>query len=309
MRRLLLLGANGQIGWELVRSLAPLGGVLALDRSRLDLSRPAEIRQLLRNIKPEVVVNAAAYTAVDRAESEPALAHAINAEAPGVLAEETRRLGALLVHYSTDYVFDGEKETPYSETDAPRPLNVYGRTKLAGEQAIAATCARHLIFRTSWIYANHGTNFLLTILRLAGERPELRVVDDQIGSPTWARAVANYTTLALAQLLSPMTPDSLRERAGGIYHLAAAGATTRSGFARSILIQAEACGLARAVPVHPVRTEEYPLPAIRPHNSRLSCAKFDRTFGITRSAWEADLQQALQERQTQERITLPDSSS
>jgi dTDP-4-dehydrorhamnose reductase len=273
--RILLTGKNGQVGWELERTLGPLGEVIAFDHSGLDLAKPGEIVARVREVKPDVIVNPAAYTAVDKAESEPELAMAINGTAPGILAEEAKKLGALLVHYSTDYVFDGTKEEPYVETDAPNPLSAYGRSKLAGEQALAASGVDHLIFRTSWVYANRGKNFLLTILRLAREKPELRVVADQFGAPTWARDIATATTLVLARRAARADIPS------GVYHLTAAGRTSWHGFAQKIV---ELSGL--ATPVLPITTADYPTPAKRPTNSGLDNARLARTFGTVHPSWE-----------------------
>ena len=270
--RILLTGRNGQVGWELERKLAPLGEVIATDRATLDLAEPDAIRRAVREAKPQIIVNAAAYTAVDQAESEPELAMQINGSAPGVLAEEAKRLGALLVHYSTDYVFDGEKATPYLEDDPPNPINVYGKTKLEGERAIQAVGCRHLILRTSWVYGARGKNFLLTILRLASEGRELRVVDDQIGAPTASFAISQAT----AQLV--------RAGARGLYHLCAAGAASWCGFARAILAQA---GI--AAPVTAIRTEDYPTPARRPRNSRLDCTRLLKDHGLALAPWEEAL--------------------
>jgi len=270
--RILLTGGSGQVGWELRKTLAPLGEVAAPGRADLDLRDPARIREAVRASNPDAIVNAAAYTAVDKAESEREAAFAMNATAPGVLAEEAKRNGALLVHYSTDYVFDGAKPTPYVEEDEPNPLNVYGASKLAGERAIAASGCRHLILRTSWVYGPRGSNFLLTMLRLARERPELRVVDDQVGAPTSSLAIARAT----AQVLRP--------GAHGLYHLSAAGQTSWCGFARAILARA---GL--ATPVRAIRTEDYPTPARRPRNSRLNCARLRADFGLALAPWEEQL--------------------
>ena len=223
--RILLTGKNGQVGWELQRTLAPLGEVVVLDRRQLDLSDPDQIRERVREISPDLIVNAAAYTAVDRAEAEPEPAMAVNGTAPGLLAEEAKRIGAAIIHYSTDYVFDGAKTTPYTEEDAPNPLNVYGRTKLAGEQAVQAAGVPHLILRTSWVYGMRGKNFLLTILRLAREREELKIVDDQIGAPTWSRTIAEATAQILTSGAWPVSGAS------GIYHLTASGSTSWYGFA------------------------------------------------------------------------------
>jgi dTDP-4-dehydrorhamnose reductase len=274
--KILLTGRNGQVGWELESSLASLGNVVATDRTTLDIADPDQIRRVVRDVKPRIIVNAAAYTAVDKAESEPELAMRINGLAPGVLAEEASRLGALLVHYSTDYVFDGEKATAYVEDDAPRPINAYGRSKLAGERAIQSSGCKHLILRTSWVYGARGKNFLLTILKLAGERPELRVVDDQRGAPTSCVAIAAAT----AEL---MRNDAALSGAA-IYHMTAAGAASWCDFARAIVARA---GL--AIPVVPIGSEAYPTPARRPRNSLLDNAKLRATFSIALPNWKADL--------------------
>jgi len=284
--RILLTGKNGQVGWELHQTLTPLGEVVALDRQQLDLADPDQIRKRVREIKPDLIVNAAAYTAVDRAEAEPGLAMAVNGIAPGILAEEAKRIGAAIVHYSTDYVFDGTKATPYTEEDAPNPLNVYGRTKLAGEQAIRDVGVPHLILRTSWVYGMRGKNFLLTILRLAREREELKIVDDQTGAPTWSRAVAEAT----ARILSA-GPLSLA--AAGIYHLTAAGSTTWHGFARAILTLDPDQSEQVCKHVRPIPTAEYPTPAARPAFSVLSNAKLKAFFGLTLPDWEQSLKSAL----------------
>lgn len=288
MKSILVFGRNGQVGSELTRALRAIGDVTALGRAELDLTNPDAIRAIIRAAKPDVIVNAAAYTAVDKAESEPELAMQINAVAPGVMAEEALRLGALLVHYSTDYVFDGAKPAAYTESDIPNPLNVYGRTKLAGEQAIQATGAAHYILRTSWVYAAKGANFLNTILRLARERPELRIVNDQTGAPTWARAIADLTARLLAAGIRSKEPSY------GLYHLTASGAVTWFGFAQAILAEAQqTLGL---VPPRliPITTTEYPLPARRPANSRLDTTKLTATFGIKPAPWQEMLAQCMQ---------------
>ncbi|HEV7816077.1 MAG TPA: dTDP-4-dehydrorhamnose reductase [Janthinobacterium sp.] len=279
--KILLTGKSGQLGYELERSLQGLGEVVALDRAALDLSDLDQVRDVIRAVQPGLIVNPAAYTAVDKAESEPALAQRINAEAPAVMAQEAARLGAAMVHYSTDYVFDGSKATPYLEDDATGPLNVYGASKLAGEQAIAAAGIPHLILRTSWVYGMRGKNFLLTMLRLAREREELRIVDDQHGAPTWSRTIADTSALILAQA-----------RAGGagwwaensgVYHLSSQGRTTWFGFTQAILAAAQIdCRLI------PISSAEYPVPARRPLNSRLSS---DRLIG--RFCHLPDWQEAL----------------
>jgi dTDP-4-dehydrorhamnose reductase len=280
---ILLTGAKGQVGFELTRSLQGLGNVVALDRNGLDLSNPDQVRQVVRDAKPSLIVNAAAYTAVDRAESEEPLAQKINGEAPGVMAEEAKRLGAPLIHYSTDYVFDGASDGPYVETDQTAPLNAYGRTKLAGEQAIAQVGGAHLIFRTSWVYGTYGSNFLLTMLRLARERDELRIVADQIGAPTWSNTIAAITAHVIAQgmAVSDAAPDWWQERSG-IYHLTSQGATSWCEFAMAIF----AATNCKKVAVKPISSEEYPTPARRPRNSRLDLSKLAVTFGIKPPQWQ-----------------------
>ena len=270
--RILLTGAGGQVGWELRGALAGLGEVRALDRTALDLSDVPRIAATVRALQPEVIVNAAAYTAVDKAQADRDAAFAVNATAPRVLAEEAKRVGALLVYYSTDYVFDGEKPAPYVEDDPPAPVNVYGESKLAGERAVVNSGCRHLVLRTSWVYGPRGRNFMLTMLRLARERSELRVVDDQVGAPTSSLAIGRAT----AQLL---------ERGiEGLYHMTAAGETTWCGFARAILARA---GI--ATPVTGIRTEEYPTPARRPRNSRMDCTRLRAAAGVALAPWEEQL--------------------
>lgn len=282
--KILLGGCGGQLGRELKRSLACLGEVVACDRRRLDLARADSLRAAVREIAPTVIVNAAAYTAVDKAESEPAVADAINGAAPGILAEEAKRLGALLIHYSTDYVFSGTKATAYTEDDAPAPLSAYGRSKLAGEQAIAAAGCRHLVFRTSWVYGLHGANFMKTMLRLGRERDELRVVGDQVGAPTWTRHLADATALLLTR----------RELPDGLYHLAAAGETSWHGYAEAIFFEAQGAGLMDKSPlVHRIASADYPLPAARPANSRLDCTRFRRDFNLALPDWRSGLADCL----------------
>jgi dTDP-4-dehydrorhamnose reductase len=275
--KILLIGAQGQVGWELARRLPALGTLTTTDRTTLDLADPDAIRSAVRAARPEVVVNAAAYTAVDKAESEPALATTINGDAPGILGEEAARAGALLVHYSTDYVYDGEKAGAYVETDAPNPVSAYGRSKLAGEHAIVASGCRHLIFRTCWVYGPRGRNFLLTILKAARERPELKVVDDQFGAPTSSAAIAEATSRAIGVA-----------RGQGVYHMSAAGRTTWHGFAQSIVA---AAGL--TTPVKAIPTSDYPTPARRPRNSLLDNSKFNRAFGFTLPDWREGLREVL----------------
>ena len=282
---ILLLGANGQVGWELRRALAPLGPVRALERAEADLSDPNALRRAVREAAPSLIVNAAAYTAVDRAEKEEALAHAINEDAPGLLAGEAKRLGIALVHYSTDYVFDGTGDRPAVESDPTAPLNTYGRTKLAGEAAIRDSGCAHLILRTSWVYSMRGANFLLTVKRLAAELEEMRIVADQTGAPTWARGIAEATALILARCGAPGETGILAEK-GGIYHLTASGETTWHGFAEAIVDWLRATGQpVRCKRVHPIPTSDYPTPARRPANSLLNCAKLQKTFGIAIPDW------------------------
>jgi len=278
--KILLTGCAGQLGRELKRSLACLGEVIACDRSQLDLARADPLRAALRSIAPAVIINAAAYTAVDKAEAEPGLADTINSLAPGILAAEARRLDALLIHYSTDYVFDGSKATAYTEGDAPAPLSAYGRSKLGGERAIAAAGGRHLIFRTSWVYGLHGANFMKTMLRLARERNELRVVGDQVGAPTWSRHLADATSHVLARKEIPY----------GLYHLAAAGETSWHGYAEAIFGEALRAGLLENIPVvNRIASADFPLPAARPANSRLDCSRFRRDFGLALPDWRTGL--------------------
>jgi dTDP-4-dehydrorhamnose reductase len=278
--KILLTGCAGQLGRELKRSLASLGEVVACDRRQIDLADPDAVRDAVRAIAPEAIVNAAAYTAVDNAEAEPATAGAINTVAPGILADEAKRLGALLVHYSTDYVFDGAKPTPYIEDDVTAPLSAYGRSKRDGDLAIAASGARYLILRTSWVYGLHGANFMKTMLRLAREHDELRVVDDQIGAPTWTRHLADATAMILARDETPQ----------GVYHLAAAGETSWHGYAEAIVAEARVAGLLEKLPgVRRITSADYPLPALRPTNSRLDCSRFHRDFGLALPDWRTGL--------------------
>jgi dTDP-4-dehydrorhamnose reductase len=288
---ILITGANGQVGFALTRSLQGLGELVALNRNGLDLADARRIRTVVREVRPALIVNAAAYTAVDRAESEPDLAQLINGVAPGVLAEEAARLGAPLIHYSTDYVFDGTSDEPYRETDPTNPQNVYGRTKLAGEQAIEAVGGAFLVLRTSWVYGTHGKNFLLTMLRLAGERKELRVVADQIGAPTWNYTIAALTAHIVAQGQAAVSgaPEWWATRSG-VYHLTAGGSTSWHGFASAIIRRACA---ANAPDVLPISTGEYPLPARRPTNSRMSNEKLEAVFGLRSPGWEAALELCL----------------
>jgi len=288
LKKILLVGKNGQVGWELQRTLASLGDVVAIDRQGMDLANPDSIRNAIRATRPDLIVNAAAYTAVDKAESEPELAMAINGIAPGIMAEEAKRLGATVIHYSTDYVFDGTKKSPYVEEDVPNPINVYGKTKLAGEQAIQAAGIPHLILRTSWVYGLRGRNFLLTILRLAKERDELKIVNDQIGAPTWSRMIAEATGQMLAQ-----RKLDLRE-VGGVYNLTAAGRTSWHSFTQAI-IENTSNQTQSSPRLIPIATHEYPLPAPRPLYSILSNDKLSRVFGMKLPAWDASLRLCLDE--------------
>lgn len=284
----LLLGANGQLGTELRSLLPEKYELIALTRSEADLSQPERLRKIVADLKPAIVLNAAAYTAVDRAESEPELAALVNAESPGVLAEETARYGGLLVHYSTDYVFDGGKDAAWLEDDPTGPLNVYGSTKLAGERAVAALGGAHLIFRTSWVFAPHGKNFLLTVLRLASERDRLTIVADQRGAPTSALAIARATMQVLGRL-EDAGPASVWS---GVYHMTCAGETTWHGFAEAILEGAADRLDGRLVEVAPIPGSQYPTPAKRPANSVLDNGKLLRTFGMALPHWREALAEA-----------------
>lgn len=297
--KILLLGKNGQVGWELQRSLAPLGHVIALDRQgSLDLSGNLgdldAIAATVRVLKPNIIVNAAAYTAVDKAEREAALAYRINAEAPGVLARQAAAIGAWLVHYSTDYVFDGSGSSPWQEEAHTNPLSVYGRTKRDGEAAIAASGARAVVLRTSWVYAARGQNFAKTMLRLAKERDVLNVVDDQFGAPTGAELIADVTAHIIRQIFSCENSSQL----AGIYHLAAAGETSWHGYAQFVLEHATREGCALKVSpeqVGAIATEDYPVPAARPRNSRLNLAKLENVFNLKMPPWQQGVQRMLDE--------------
>jgi dTDP-4-dehydrorhamnose reductase len=304
--RILLTGKNGQVGAELAAILPCLGEVAAFDRHELDISKPDQIRRAIRDMRPSIIVNAAAYTLVDQAEKEEKQAHIINVDAPALMAEEAKRIGAAIVHYSTDYVFDGSSRLPYTETDKPGPINVYGKTKLAGEEAIRAVGLPHLIFRTAWVYGMTGRNFLLTILRLATEREELRVVGDQFGAPTWSREIAKGTSRVLEQL----SQEGLETVStfGGTYHMTAAGKTSWFEFARAIL--EEASRMPRSVPwfetatkgqslvtrrVTAITTEEYPTPARRPAFSVLSNSRVKHNFALELPAWSLQLREVFAE--------------
>lgn len=297
--KILLLGKGGQVGWELQRSLATLGQVEAFDSDtpgpaqapdlRADFRDPDQVAALVRHVRPDVIVNAAAHTAVDKAESEPELARLINATTPGVIGAEAARLNALLVHYSTDYVFDGSGKAPRTENSPVAPLSVYGQTKLEGELAIQSSTCRHLIFRTSWVYATRGGNFARTMLRLAAERDELNVIDDQIGAPTGADLLADVTAHAIRAV-------SRQPELGGLYHLVAAGETNWHQYASFVIEWARARGQAiRVAPeaVRPIHTSEYPTPAKRPLNSRLDTSKVQQAFGLTLPHWQQGVERML----------------
>lgn len=290
--RILILGANGQVGFELQRSFAGTGEILAWDRNGCDIADADQLRARVREAAPEIILNAAAYTAVDRAETEKGLATAINGVAPGILAEEALRLNALLVHYSTDYVFDGSKGSSWIEADEPHPLNHYGASKLEGERAIAQVGGRYLIFRTSWVYGARGNNFFATMLRLGRERDRLTVVDDQTGAPTTSTALADATRTIVEGALADEF-GSASEWAG-VYHMTCAGATTWCGFAREIFALAEEL-LGRRMPeVAPISSDDWPTPAKRPRNSVLSNEKLERRFGVRLPSWQSELKRTLQ---------------
>jgi dTDP-4-dehydrorhamnose reductase len=293
--KLLLLGKGGQVGWELQRSLAPLGELIALDFDSTDLdadfSRPEQLAETVLKVRPDVIVNAAAHTAVDKAESEPDFARMLNATAPGIVAQAAQEIGALMVHYSTDYVFDGSGSAAWREDDATGPLSVYGKTKLEGEQLVAQHCARHLIFRTSWVYAARGGNFAKTMLRLAKERERLTVIDDQFGAPTGAELLSDVTAHAIRATLDD-------PRKAGLYHLVAGGETSWHGYARFVIEQARRAGVElHATPetVDPVPTTAFPTPAKRPHNSRLNTERLQASFGLTLPHWQAGVARMLRE--------------
>lgn len=289
--KILLVGKDGQVGRRLQRTLTPLGEVVAVGREVVDLAQPDSIVRTVRAVRPDLIVNAAAYTAVDKAESEPDLAHAVNAVAPGIMAEEAGQLGAAIVHYSTDYVFDGKKATPYDETDSPAPAGVYGRTKLAGEQAIQAVGTAHLILRTSWVYDCSGKNFLLTILRLAHEREELKVVNDQTGAPTPSALIADVT----AQIFREGNPAELLHHQGGLYHLTASGQTTWYDFARAIVEGDPRRDRQRLQRLLPITTDQYPTAAQRPVYSTLNCEKLSATFDLSLMEWQMGLKRVFQD--------------
>lgn len=297
--RILLTGVTGQVGGELARTLAPLGVVVAPLREELDLTDASSIRKVIQAVQPRWIVNPAAYTAVDKAESEPDLAYAINAEAPKAIAEEARRIGAGVIHFSTDYVFDGEGLRPYVETDATGPVSVYGASKLAGEEALAASGAGYLVFRTSWVYGSTGKNFLRTILKAARERDRLRVVADQHGAPTWSRDLARMTAHVMQQIEGDAAGGDLHgalDRRSGIYHASGAGETTWFGFAQQAVAMLRERELtAKFAEVDAITTAEYPTPAKRPENSRLNCEKLVSTFGWKMMDWRDSLREVMAE--------------
>lgn len=281
--KILILGANGQVGYELQRSLLPLGEVIALDRTQADLTQLEKLKQILIDLKPDVIVNAAAYTAVDKAEEEQELAMLINGTAPGVIAEAAKQLDALFIHYSTDYVFDGTKTEPYTEKDTPNPINVYGKTKLAGEKAIQQSGCNYFIFRTSWVYAARGNNFAKTMIRIFQEKDELSVVSDQLGVPTSAELIADVTSACLIQALQKDTNLS------GVYHLAPSGNTSWYGFAQYLLEKGKLIvdGLSNhSIDLNPIATSQYPTPAKRPENSLLNTNKISQTFDVFMPPWQ-----------------------
>lgn len=290
-KKILLLGKDGQVGWELQRALAPLGILTSLNRSECDLANPAQVQAALEQYEPEVIVNAAAYTAVDNAETEQSLAKRINVDAVAELALYAREMGSLLVHYSTDYIFDGSKPEPYVEDDLTNPLSVYGKTKLDGEHKVRDALCRHLIFRTSWVFGARGNNFARTILRLAQERNALNVIDDQVGAPTSAEFIADVTAHAMRDVLSGRAP-------GGTYHLAAAGETSWYGYAKFVTEHARAQGQTLALAadgLKPIPATEYPLPAKRPQNSRLNTQLLERSFALKLPSWKTGVTRVLDE--------------
>jgi dTDP-4-dehydrorhamnose reductase len=289
--KILLTGISGQVGWELQRTLMTVGEVISLNRGQLDLANPDSIRGTIRDIKPDLIVNPAAYTAVDKAESEIDLAMAINGVAPGIIAEEAKSLNAAIIHYSTDYVFDGNKNTPYQENDQTNPQNIYGKTKLAGEEAISSVGVNYLILRTSWVYGLRGKNFLLTMQRLAKEREEIRVVDDQIGSPTWSRMIAEITAQIITQCQNNLI-DFFADK-GGIYNLSPSGTTSWYGFAKAILKDDFPNNERKLKRLIPITTPEYPTPASRPAFSLLDNQKLSDTFGLKMPEWDQVLKLVL----------------
>ena len=297
--RILLTGVSGQVGGELLETLKPLGEVIAPLRAEMDLANAASVREMIRAVQPRWIVNSGAYTAVDKAETEPELAYAINAEAVKVTGEEARALGAGVIHFSTDYVFDGSAGTPYEETDNPAPISVYGASKLAGEMALAESGAAHMIFRTSWVYGARGKNFLLTILKLAREREVLRVVADQHGAPSWSRDLAKMAAAVIRQCEAATQGRGLSEvirDVGGVYHAAGAGETTWFGFAtEAVRLLREKEPSVRLATIEAITTAEYPTPARRPVNSRMDCNRLRERFGWKMMDWKDSLREVLAE--------------
>lgn len=294
--KLLVIGANGQVGFELQRALATLGSVTAVDYPELDIADESALAAYVQSQAPDVLVNAAAYTAVDKAETDEAVALAVNGTAPGVMAREMARLGGLMVHYSTDYVFDGRKPGAWTEDDVPAPLSAYGRTKLAGERAVAEAGGAHFIFRTAWVYGRRGGNFMLTMIRLMRSRDELRVVADQHGTPTWCRTLADIPAQIIGRCWrDEASRDLVRREQGGVYHLTNGGATTWHEYACAIRDAAPELADRRHVRIHPIPSSEYPSPAARPSNSVLDNGKLARVFGIQPAPWRTALETCLSE--------------
>jgi dTDP-4-dehydrorhamnose reductase len=288
--KILLTGKNGQVGWELNRSLTRLGNVFAMDRNDMDLSKPETLGPVIQDIQPDIIINAAAYTAVDKAESEPELAMTVNGIAPGVIAEEAKKIGATVIHYSTDYIFDGKAKSHYKEEEATCPLNIYGKSKLAGEHAVTQVGIPHIIFRTSWVYSLRGSNFLITMQKLAQTRKQIKVVDDQTGAPTWAKAIAEGTTHILEQDLKLSTTKPLTLSHPGVFHMSCGGETNWFGFAKAIL---KISGLSEGTEVTPISTSEFPTPAARPKYSLLSNKKLKQVYHHEMPQWQDALQDCL----------------
>ncbi|QSJ15380.1 dTDP-4-dehydrorhamnose reductase [Nostoc sp. UHCC 0702] len=289
--KILLTGVTGQVGWELQRTLMTVGEVIPLRRNEMDLTQPNSIRRIIQEVKPDLIVNPAAYTAVDKAESEPELVMATNGIAPGIIAESAKRIGAAMIHYSSDYVFDGTNTTPYTESDQPNPQNIYGKTKLVGEQAIAAVGIPHLILRTSWVYGLRGKNFLLTMQKLSQEREEIKVVNDQIGAPTWSRAIAEITALILSQ--AQQNVSSFLTSKGGLYHLTASGQTSWYGFAQAIFAHDVQHSERKLQKLIAITSKDYPTAAKRPAYSLLNSDKLSNTFGLFIPDWQKALELVL----------------
>jgi dTDP-4-dehydrorhamnose reductase len=295
--RILIVGAYGQVGRELQRSFSDAGDITVRDRDTVDLAEPDQVRAMVRSAAPDIILNASAYTAVDRAEAEPEVANAVNAQAPGILAEEALRTDALLVHYSTDYVFDGSKTSPWVETDKPNPLNVYGKSKLAGEEAIRNVGGKYLIFRTSWVYGPHGSNFLLTMLRLGRERESLKIVDDQVGGPTTSVELADATRTIVSGILAGQFGEV--SNWSGLHHMTCGGTVSWCGFARAIFARADALLDGKMPVISPILSSEYLTAAKRPQNSVLSNEKLRARFGIRLASWESALGEVVR------RLTMP----